>query len=129
MMKYSILESFRFLLLTSFCVRLDLSVAVAVLLLLRGRSVARGHPFLMPSVTAGAVNIEYQLELVRDGAIQHFVGYLPEDQDAAVAAVSTDIRPRKKVAKSGLNLSLTVHMPNGTVPENYADWQRVQMHL
>ena len=44
----------------------------------------------MPSVTAGSVETEYQLGLVRDGAIQHFAGYLPGDQDESIAVVFTD---------------------------------------
>ena len=57
----------------------------------------------MPTVTAGEVNIEYQLGLVRDGHIQHFAGYLPGDNDASIPAVFTDIKPGKKVSQGGLN--------------------------
>ena len=83
----------------------------------------------MPVVTAGSVNVEYQLGLVRDGAIQHIAGYLPGDNDAFVAALFTDIRSSNKVGKSGLNLTALPHVPNGTVPDKYSDGQRVQVHF
>ena len=83
----------------------------------------------MPSVSAGSVNVEYQLGLVRDGAIQHFAGYLPGDGDTFVAAVFTDIKPSSKVAKKGLNLTAIPLVPTGSVPEKYADGQRIQVHL
>ena len=75
----------------------------------------------MPSVSAGSVNVEYQLGLVRDGAIQHFAGYLPGDGDTFVAAVFTDIKPSSKVAKKGLNLTAIPLVPTGSVPEKYAE--------
>ena len=59
----------------------------------------------MPTVTAGEVNIEYQLGLVRDGHIQHFAGYLPGDNDTFIPAVLTVIAAAKKVSKKGLSLS------------------------
>ena len=74
----------------------------------------------MPTVTAGEVNVEYRLGLVRDGAIQHFAGYLPGDNGAFIAAVFTNIKPDKTVSQQGLNLTAIPYMPNGSVPEQYA---------
>ena len=75
----------------------------------------------MPSVTAGSVETEYQLGLVRDGAIQHFAGYLPGDQDESIAVVLTDIQPSKKVGKKGLNLTAIPFVPNGNLPGKYTE--------
>ena len=86
----------------------------------------------MPTVTAGEVNVEYRLGLVRDGAIQHFAGYLPGDNDASIPAAFTDIQAGqagKKVTQKALNLTVIPHVPNGSVPEQYASGQRVQLHL
>ena len=83
----------------------------------------------MPTVTAGEVNIEYQLGLVRDGHIQHFAGYLPGDNDASIPAVFTDIKPGKKVSHGGLNLSAVPYVPGGSVPEQYAGGKRITVHL
>ena len=83
----------------------------------------------MPSVTAGSVETEYQLGLVRDGAIQHFAGYLPGDQDESIAVVFTDIQPSKKVRKKGLNLTAIPFVPNGNLPGKYTNGLRVQVHL
>ena len=82
--------------------------------------VARSCRSPMPTVTAGEVNVEYRLGLVRDGAIQHFAGYLPGDNGAFIAAVFTNIKPDKTVSQQGLNLTAIPYMPNGSVPEQYA---------
>ena len=74
----------------------------------------------MPSVTAGSVETEYQLGLVRDGAIQHFAGYLPGDQDESIAVVFTDIQPAN-VGKKGLNLTAIPFVPNGNLPGKYTE--------
>ena len=83
----------------------------------------------MPTVTAGEVNIEYQLGLVRDGHIQHFAGYLPGDNDTHIPAVFTNIKPGSKVSAGGLNIHAVPYVPNGSLPEKYADGKRIPVHL
>ena len=83
----------------------------------------------MPTVNGGEVNVEFQLGLVRDGASQHFAGYLPGDNDASIAAVFKDTKPGTKVSQKGLNLTAIPHVPNGSVPEQCAGGQRVEVHL
>ena len=82
----------------------------------------------MPTVTAGQVNVEYQLGLVRDGAIQHFAGYLPGDNDTFIPAVLTVIAAAKKVSKKGLNVIAIPHVPNGSLPEQHAGGARITVH-
>ena len=59
----------------------------------------------MPLVTVGSVTVEYQLGLVKDGAIQHIGGYLPGDDDALIPTIFKDMQPGSNVNKSGLNLT------------------------
>jgi hypothetical protein len=61
----------------------------------------------MPLVTVGSVTVEYQLGLVKDGAIQHIAGYLPGDDDSPIPTIFKDLQPGTKVNKSGLNLTAT----------------------
>ena len=83
----------------------------------------------MPTVTAGEVNIEYQLGLVRDGHIQHFAGYLPGDNDTHIPAVFTNIKPGSKVSAGGLNIHAVPYVPNGSLPEQYAGGTRFPVHF
>ena len=83
----------------------------------------------MPTVTAGEVNIEYQLGLVRDGHIQHFAGYLPGDNDTPIPAVFTKIKPGKNVSGGGLSIHAVPYVPNGSLPEQYAGGKRFPVHL
>ena len=83
----------------------------------------------MPTVTAGEVNIEYQLGLVRDGHIQHFAGYLPGDNDTPIPAVFTKIKPGKSVSGGGLSIHAVPYVPNGSLPEKYAEDKRIPVHL
>ena len=64
----------------------------------------------MPLVTVGSVTVEYQLGLVKDGAIQHIAGYLSADDDSPIPTIFKDLQPGTKVNKSGLNLTA---MPYG----------------
>ena len=83
----------------------------------------------MPTVTAGEVNIEYQLGLVRDAHIQHFAGYLPGDDDTLIPAVFTNIKLGKKVSEGGLGIHAVPYVPNGSLPEQYAGGKRFPVHL
>ena len=67
-------------------------------------------PVPMPLVTVGTVAVEYQLGLVKDGAIQHIAGYLPGDNDEPIPTIFKDLQPGSQVNKSGLNLTA---MPYG----------------
>ena len=70
----------------------------------------------MPIVNAGNVNVDYQMGLVKDGAIQHIAGYLPGDDGEFLAAVFTDLQPTGKWPnKKGLNLTAVPLIPNGEV--------------
>ena len=82
----------------------------------------------MPLVTVGSVTVEYQLGLVKDGAIQHIAGYLPGDDDSPIPTIFKDLQPGNKVNKSGLNLTATPFVPNGTLPQKFATG-RVKLHL
>ena len=82
----------------------------------------------MPLVTVGSVTVEYQLGLVKDGAIQHIPGYVPGDDDAPIPTVLKDLQPGSKVNKSSLNLTAMPLFPNGTLPQKFANG-RVKLHL
>ena len=82
----------------------------------------------MPLVTVGSVTVEYQLGLVKDGAIQHIAGYLPGDDDSPIPTIFKDLQPGSKVNKSGLNLTAMPFVPNGTLPQKFATG-RVKLHL
>ena len=71
----------------------------------------------MPLVTVGSVTVEYQLGLVKDGAIQHIAGYLSADDDSPIPTIFKDLQPGTKVNKSGLNLTAMPFVPNGTLPQ------------
>ena len=85
-------------------------------------------PVPMPLVTVGSITVEYQLGLVKDGAIQHIAGYLPGDDDALIPTIFKDLQPGSKVNKSGLNLTAMPLVPNGTLPQKFANG-RVKLHL
>ena len=70
-------------------------------------------PVPMPLVTVGTVAVEYQLGLVKDGAIQHIAGYLPGDNDEPIPTIFKDLQPGSQVNKSGLNLTAMPLVPNG----------------
>ena len=72
--------------------------------------------------------MEYQLGLVKDGAIQHIAGYLPGEGDAFIATIFTDPKPDNKVNKPRLNLTAMPLVPNGTLPQKFAKG-RVKLHL
>ena len=82
----------------------------------------------MPLVTVGSITVEYQLGLVKDGAIQHLAGYLPGDDDSPIPTIFKDLQPGSKVNKSGLNLTAFPVVPNGTLPQKFANG-RVKLHL
>mgnify|MGYP004263070377 CR=1 FL=1 len=67
----------------------------------------------MPLVTVGSVTVEYQLGLVKDGAIQHIAGYLPGDDDSPIPTIFKDLQPGTKVNKSGLNLTAMLSFRTG----------------
>ena len=85
-------------------------------------------PVPMPLVTVGSITVEYQLGLVKDGAIQHLAGYLPGDDDSPIPTIFKDLQPGSKVNKSGLNLTAFPVVPNGTLPQKFANG-RVKLHL